>query len=553
MENIMRRTAALCLLLSAPFSLSAAAGSSANPGDMITPASVRAHVEFLADDLLEGRETGMRGYDIAARYVATQFANIGLKPGNGALWYQQVPFRSALVDPAQSRVTINGKTYINRKDVLFGPARVDGKERLVGDVVFAGYCIDDPAQGQNDFANLNVKGKIVACLNGFPKGMASDIGAHYGRTKAKMVEGRGGIGVITIRTLERERTRPWLREIEGPVHPTLNWMQADGAAFNEAPGVAFTATLHDAAAAALFEGGRVPLSKILAEADKQRGRPKGFALKQNFILDRATQMASLSSPNVVAVLPGSDPALAGEYVVMMAHLDHIGVDPARAGDKISNGAMDNASGTASMLEAARALATSPVRQRRPILFVAVTAEERGLLGSDYIARHPVVPAGGKVVSVVNLDMPILLYDFQDVVAFGAEHSTMGPIVARAAAKMGLGLSPDPLPSEGLFTRSDHYSFVKQGVPSVFLMTGFKNGGEAAFQGFLKTHYHKVSDQLDLPFDWNAAAKFARVNMLIAAEIANADTAPLWYADSFFGKVFAPTAAKASAPAVPVGK
>jgi Peptidase family M28 len=533
----------LALALLSPLAVTAAE----KPVDGITPAGVRAHVEFLADDLLEGRETGARGYDIAARYVATQFANIGLSPGNAGDWYQQVPFRSALVKPDESRVTIAGQAFQNRKDVLFGPARTEGKDRHEGEVVFGGYCIDDPKQGQNDLEKLAIKGKFVACLTGFPKGMASDVGAHYGRTKAKMVQDRGGIGLITIRTKERERVRPWEREVEGPAHPTLNWTLADGATFAEAPGIAFNATLHDAAAAALFTGSATALSTVIAQADKQGGRPKGFALKQRFLIERTTTMASVSSPNVLGMLPGSDPALAGEYVVMMAHLDHVGTDPTRDGDKISNGAMDNASGTAAMIEAARALSALPVRPRRPILFVAVTAEERGLLGSDYIARHPVVPAGTKVVSVVNLDMPILLYDFQDVVAFGAEHSTMGPIVSRAAGKMGLALSPDPLPSEGLFTRSDHYSFVKQGVPSVFLMTGFKNGGEQAFQSFLKTHYHKVSDQIDLPFNWDAAAKFARVNMLIAAEIANADAAPLWYDNSFFGKIFAPAALKAPAP------
>jgi Zn-dependent M28 family amino/carboxypeptidase len=249
---------------------------------------------------------------------------------------------------------------------------------------------------------------------------------------------------------------------------------------------------------------------------------------------------------VIGMLPGSDPKLAGEYVLLMGHLDHTGVDPAKVGDKIFNGAMDNASGIAAMLEAARALAASPTRPRRPILFAAVTAEERGLLGSDYLARHSVVP-DGKVVSVVNLDMPILLYDFQDVIAFGAEHSTMGPAVARAAQKIGIALSPDPLPSEGLFTRSDHYSFVKQGVPSVFLMTGFKNGGDKIFADFLKTHYHKVSDQPSLPFNWEAAAKFAKINTLIAAEIANSDDSPKWYEGSFFGSVFAGEQAKATDP------
>lgn len=516
------------------------------PEAVITPEAMRAHIEFLADDALEGRETGTRGHEIAANYVASRFRALGLSTANKDGWFQKVPFAGGLLDEAKSSFTIAGQSFANRKEVLFGPARKDGTDSQQAQVVFVGYGIDDPKAGQNDYAGLNVKGKVVAVLTGFPKGMRSDVGAHYGRSKAKMAQARGAIGVITVRTLERERTRPWTREIEGPIHPTLNWAQADGSGFTETPAIQFGVTLHDKAAAALFAGAPKKLEAVLAEADKVGGRPKGFALKPAITLNRTTTMSRITSPNVIGMLPGSDPKLAGEYVLLMGHLDHTGVDPAKEGDKIFNGAMDNASGIAAMLEAARALASAPTRPRRSILFAAVTAEERGLLGSDYLSRHSVVP-GGKVVSVVNLDMPILLYDFQDVIAFGAEHSTMGPAVARAAQKMGLSLSPDPLPSEGLFTRSDHYSFVKQGVPSIFLITGFKNGGDKIFADFLKTHYHKVSDQPSLPFNWDAAAKFARINTLIAAEIANADDAPKWYQSSFFGSVFAGDAAKATDP------
>jgi hypothetical protein len=519
----------------------AAAPATAGTEDIITPDSMRGHVEFLASDAVEGRETGTDGYNIAAEYVASRYRAIGLKPASDAGWFQQVPFVANLIDEKASSLTINGQKFAVRQEVLMGPARKAGTETVEGQIVFAGFGIDDPKNGQNDYKGLNVQGKIVAVLSGSPKGIASDIGAHYGRTKQKMAEARGAIGVITIRTLERERTRPWTRESEGPQHPSMNWAQADGSMFSEAPGIRFGASLGDKAAEALFAGSKMPLNAILAEADKQGGRPKGFALKSTAKAERITTSASVTSPNVIGILPGSDPKLAGEYVLLMAHLDHNGVDPTKAGDKTFNGAMDNASGTAAMLEAARALASGP-RPKRTVVFAAVTAEERGLLGSDYLARNPV--GAGKVVSVVNLDMPILLYDFQDVIAFGAEHSTMGPAVARAANKLGLSLSPDPLPSEGLFTRSDHYRFVQQGVPSVFLMTGFKNGGDKQFQDFLKTHYHKVSDDLALPINWDAAAKFARVNTMIASEIANADEAPKWYSDSFFGKVFAPGSAKA---------
>ncbi len=535
-----RFIATLCV--AAPLIIAAAEAPEAG----ITPESMRAHIEFLADDKLEGRETGTRGHEIAAQYVASQFRGIGLKPASKDGWFQQVPFTGGLLDEAKSGFSVAGQSFVNRKEVLFGPARTEGTDSQQGQVVFVGYGIDDPKAGQNDYADLNVKGKVVAVLTGFPKGMRSDVGAHYGRSKAKMAQARGAIGVITIRTLERERTRPWTREIEGPIHPTLNWAQSDGSGFTETPAIRFGVTLHDRAAAALFSGAPKTLEAVLTEADKIGGRPKGFAIKPVIKLDRTTTMSRITSPNVIGILPGSDPKLAGEYVLLMGHLDHNGIDPAKEGDKIFNGAMDNASGIAAMLEAARALASAPTRPRRSILFAAVTAEERGLLGSDYLSRHSVVPSG-KVVSVVNLDMPILLYDFQDVIAFGAEHSTMGPAVARAAQKMGLSLSPDPLPSEGFFTRSDHYSFVKQGVPSVFIMTGFKNGGDKIFADFLKTHYHKVSDHPSLPFNWDAAAKFARINTLIAAEIANADDAPKWYESSFFGNVFAGNAAKATDP------
>ena len=232
--------------------------------------------------------------------------------------------------------------------------------------------------------------------------------------------------------------------------------------------------------------------------------------------------------------------------MISAHLDHLGTNPRAGGDKIFNGAMDNASGVATMLETARAFAASSRPPRRSILFVALAGEEEGLLGSAYLAQRPLI-GEGKIVANVNLDMPVLLYDFQDVVAFGAEHSTLGPIVAAATAKMGVALSPDPMPSENLFVRSDHYSFVKAGVPSVFLVTGFGNGGKKAFKSFLASHYHKVSDDLGQAFDWNAAARFAKINYLIAREIADGDAAPLWYDGNQYGDRFARNAPKAPKP------
>ncbi len=499
-----------------------------------TPEGFQAHVEFLSDDLLQGRDTGTPGYDIAARYVATRFQSLGLKPGANGSWYQQVPFALANLGSEAPRVTIGGRTFTHGQEVLVGPTALEATQNVEAPVVFAGFGLDSPANGFDDYRGLDVRGKMVAVLSGTPKGTPSEMGAHLNAEKARMAEQRGAIGVITIPTRADHERRPWARRVELSKGPSMNWIGANGQPFSRAPGIRTGATLDTAAAEALFAGARRPLAAILNEAAREGGKPKGFALKPTVKIERQSQISRVTSPNVLAVLPGSDPALAGEYVVLMAHLDHEGVDPELPGDKIYNGAMDNATGTATLLEVARAMIESGARPKRSILFAAVTAEEDGLLGSEYLARNPVV-GPGKVVGVVNLDMPVLLYDFQDVIAFGADHSTLGPIVSRAVAQANVTLTPDPLPQEGLFTRSDHYRFVQAGVPSVFLMTGFGGEGGQKFRDFLATHYHKPSDQTDLPFNWNAAAKFARINYLIANEIANAPEAPRWYADSFFGR------------------
>jgi hypothetical protein len=527
MRSFLPAAALLCLALPA-----ASIGQQTAP--TFTAEAFRAHVEFLADDLLEGRDTGTRGYDIAARYVATRFEALGLKPGANGSWYQQVPFAIANLGSAPPRVTIGGRTFTHGQEVLVGPSALEANQTVEAPVVFVGYGLDSPAQGFTDYRGLNVRGKIVAMLSGTPKGTPSEMGAHLNAEKGRMAEKHGAIGTITIPTRQDLERRPWARRVELSKGPAMAWIGQDGQPFSRAPGIRTGASLDTAAAEALFAGARRPLAGVLDEAARDGGKPKGFALKPTVKIERQSEISRIESPNVLAVLPGSDPQLASEFVVLMAHLDHEGVDPDLGGDKTYNGAMDNATGTATLLEVARAMAAAPDRPKRSVLFAAVTAEEDGLLGSEYLAKHPVVGTG-KVVGVVNLDMPVLLYDFQDVIAFGSDHSTLGTIVDRAVRQANVTLSPDPLPQEGLFTRSDHYRFVQAGIPSVFLMTGFAGQGRERFQNFLATHYHKPSDQTDLPFDWDAGAKFSRINYLIANEIANAPEAPRWYGDSFFGQ------------------
>jgi Zn-dependent M28 family amino/carboxypeptidase len=533
-------------LFAAAAALALASGATAQTAGTtpeFTAEAFRSHVAFLGDDLLEGRDAGSRGYELGALYVATQFEGLGLKPAGDDGWYQQVPFlQYKLADKAGS-VTIGGKSFANRAEVLVGASPVAGPQTVEAPVVFVGYGISSPALGIDDYKGLNVKGKIVAMIGGTPKGLPSDVAAHTNSDKRRMAAEKGAVGLIMLRSAEEAARRPWARLTENAGEPALTWLGKDEQPYSASPGIRARATLDAPAAEALFAGSKRSFAQV--QADAAKGGPiKGFALKQTVRIEQQSEVARTKSPNVLGIIPGSDPALAGEYVLLMAHLDGLGVHDREGDDDIHNGAMDNSTGIATLLEVARAMQLPGNRPKRSILLAAVTAEEDGLLGAQYLARNPVVK-DGKVVGVVNLDMPVLLYDFQDVIAFGAEHSTMGPIVERAAARIGIKLTPDPLPQEGLFTRSDHYRFVQEGIPAVFLMTGFANGGQEKFTGFLATDYHKPTDDLKLPFDWKAGAKFAQINYLIASEIANAPQAPRWYSDSFFGKTLAPNAQKAA--------
>lgn len=515
----------------------------------ISAQEIRADVGFLADDLLEGRDAGTRGYDLAARYVAARFEALGLQQALPNSWYQPLTLSVAQLDKAVvPSLTIGGRRFDNGGDVAIGAFGREPRQSIEARAVFVGYGLKSEREDIDDYAGLDLKGKFAVALSGSPSGMPSEIGAHLAAEKAVAAEQAGAIGLISIPSDGQLARVPWTRLRERVGEPALGWLDADGRPFTRTPDIRGAAQVNDAAADALLAGSGRSLGALRAAAAKKGERPEGFALKPRVKLDRSSIVTTAASRNVLAVLPGSDPALGREYVLLMAHLDHLGVkESARGKDKIYNGAMDNASGVAIMLAVARAFAQEGERPKRSILFAAVTAEEDGLLGSQYLAKNPVLPTGGKLVGVVNLDMPILTYDFKDVIAFGAEHSTLGPIVESAARASGVALSPDPLPGEGLFARSDHYRFVQEGVPAVFLMTGFAGLGREAFGRFLKTDYHQPSDQISLPFHWKAAAKFARVNYAIAREVADAAEAPRWYQGDFFGDAFAPGAPKAPKP------
>jgi Zn-dependent M28 family amino/carboxypeptidase len=529
--------------------LSACALSATATAQTFSPERIRADVAFLADDLLEGRGTGTRGYDLAARYVASRLEGMGLKPGGAdGSWYQDIPFVSASLDPAvPSAVTIAGQRFSQGNHVIVSSTVAAPKIDETAEAVFVGYGLEDQSVGLDDYRGLDVRGKIVVYLWGVPDGLPSEIAATLSDKKNELAVSKGAVGVISVATPKLMKILPWERFVANNALPKMRWVHPDGRIEDPVGPLRLSALIDQTAAERLFQGTPLDGGKLAALFGNPKARPKGFALKSPIRVERSSVIERTRSANVLGLLPGSDPTLAGEVVMLSGHLDHLGLKPgAAAGDHVYNGAMDNAVGIATMLEAAKAFTESGARPKRSVMFVALTAEEKGLFGSEYLASYPAY-GGRKLVANVNLDMPILTYDFSDVVAFGAEHSTIGQAVASAAGKIGVSLSPDPAPEQQSFVRTDHYSFVKKGVPAVSLNTGFAQGGKKATETFESRHYHALSDEIDQPFNWNAAAKFARINYLIARELADAPEAPRWYEGNYFGNRFAPGQAKARKP------
>lgn len=500
---------------------------------------IRADVEFLASDLLEGRDTGSRGHELAAAYVASRFRALGLRPaGEKGGWYQQVPLRRATggAPPVVSLATARSRTPLTPgTDVAVRPSLVDKQRQFEAGLVFVGHGLVDSSLGLDDYAGLDVRAKIVVALAGTPKGLRNDVAAHLGSMKDDFAAQRGAVGYIELPG-DGPSAR-WNAVGAFAARPVIDWIDARGVTGAGAAARLTQIALSEAIAVRLFESSGKSFATLRAQG-KGSNRVRGFDLPARLAVQATSQWSQFSSPEVVGLLPGSDARLAAEHVVLTGHLDHIGVNRgAKPGeDAINNGALDNASGIATMLEAAREFVESGKPPRRSVLFIAHTGEEKGLLGADYFAAHPTVPIG-QIVGLVNLDMPLLLYDFRDVIAFGAEHSTLARAVADAGRALGIAAANDPMPQESLFVRSDHYRFITRGVPSVFLTTGYANGGEAKWKRFLADGYHSPSDDVSQPIDWNAAGRFGELNYRIARTLADADQRPMWYRGSYFGDTF----------------
>jgi Zn-dependent M28 family amino/carboxypeptidase len=522
----------------------------------ISADAIRARMEFLADDALEGRGTASRGHEIAAKYVASEFASMGLAPaGDSGSYFQRVPLRSTQVDGAKSTLTL--RLPDGEKTLAYGtewtavgdPGRDDVS--VEAPVVFVGANVTATDQNYDDYRGIDATGKIVAFVSRTPS-FESAVKAHYsnGIVRRANAVAHGAVGAIRLADPTGEKQYSFAMIARDNQSPSFNWLDPGGRPNDYFEPLRAIANVSMDVTRNMFRASGHRADDIFAAADAGKSQP--FDMKVTARLHKVTTGHDVSSPNVVATLEGSDPVLKNEYVVYSAHLDHLGIGAVVKGDRIYNGMLDNASGTAIMLELARAFSTLQPRPRRSILFVAVTAEESGLLGSDYFAHNPTVPKSSMVANV-NVDEAGILWPMRDAIAYGAEHSTLQAVAKQAADRLGIALTPDPTPEQVLFVRSDQYSFVKQGIPSVFTVVGFKSDNPAInptkiWDTWETERYHQPQDDARQPrLMFGEAVTFAKFNFLLGYLVAQDPKRPEWNKNDFFGERYGPIANQRAAP------
>jgi len=515
--------------------------------DAISGELIKQHMGILADDALEGRGLGTEGYERALRYVETTLKSYGVEPaGEGGTFRQRVPLRNSTVVQEASSMNVTSpagtKTLGYGVDYLLGGDHL--REQVAIDnapVAFVGYGVSAPALGYDDFTTAgDLTGKVVMYLSGAPASLPSNERAYFSSGAVKDAEAvkRGAIGTISFTSPDDPRFR-WDVSVASSTQGSFAWVNEQGQPSRGDPALRGSESLNHSGVAALFAGTPTPLADVFAAA--AASRPQAFDLPTRVSIATSSTHRDIESANLVGRVPGSDPQLQAEHVVYIAHVDHFGRGVAMNGDDIYNGAHDNASGVAIVLEIAHASTVLPTRPKRSALFLFVTAEERGLLGSDYFARHPTVPRDSLVADLA-LDMPFLFHPLKDIVPYGAQHSTLLAPVTRAAQHLGIALAEDPIPEQVLFIRSDHYSFVRQGIPSLFLKSGFETGdpalnGSDINAAYRRDVYHKPNDDMSQAFDFDAGASHARLNFLTGWLVAQETARPAWNPGDFFGTLF----------------
>lgn len=491
-------------------------------------------VETLAADDMEGRAAGSEGHRRASDLVARRFAALGLAPaGDAGGYFQTVRLeeRRILSDGTEADLVTGGTAAPLRlpDDIVLRVAGAPPPERIDAPLVFIGYGMHLPEAGHDDFAGVDLTGKVAVVIGGGPAALSGALKSHARAERPRLLAQRGAIGLITLGT-PAQAEQGWANVARASAQPGM--YPADPSMRTIATPF-LTAAINPAAAERLFAGSGHSFAEIAALADASRP-VAGFALAPRLRARVATDSRQVETRNVVARLPGRDARLRGEHVVLTAHLDGLGIGTPVEGDAIYNGALDNAAGVSALLDIAEVYRRQRARPRRSILFVALTGEEKGLLGSRYFAQRPPVPRGS-IVADLNYDMALPLFPLTSITILGAEESSIGADARAVSAEMGLPLAPDPFPDRNSFVRSDQYSFIEQGIPAVAFKFGFAAGTpEAATErAWRANRYHSPSDDAAQSVFREDEIRLHDFIAALALRIANADARPRWNSDSFF--------------------
>ena len=493
------------------------------------------HVKFLADDSLEGRDTGSEGLRKAESYAVDQLQKAGLRPLGTKGFYQPVRFHQYQVDESKSSLALleggQSKSLSFADDAFISSRLTRESKKLAAPLVFIGYGLKIPEKNLDDLSGLNLKGKVVVYLAGSPSDIPTALASHYQSVgeRWKALRAAGVVGIISIAN-PASMDIPWSRISVNRNHPSMDLADPE---FNETEGLQIGVAFNPASAEQLFAGSGHTFAEI-ATLGKDRKPLPHFPLAVSLKAEAAIQSKSLESANLVAVLPGTDPALKKEFVVLSAHIDHIGIGAPINGDRIYNGAMDDGSGSALVLDMAASLKAHPEAHKRSLLFLLVTAEEKGLLGSKYFAAHPTVPLKSMVADI-NVDMFLPIVPLKILKIEGIEESDLGTRASAISESLGVKPIADPEPLRNAFIRSDQYSFIKKGVPAVKMDVGFELGTpeQKIFKDWLTHRYHAPSDDVNQPVDLQAAALYEEITRRLLLDTANASARPQWKPDSFF--------------------
>jgi hypothetical protein len=495
-----------------------------------------AHVTFLASDTMRGRDTGSPEHRKAAEYIAAEFKKAGLEPGGTNGYFQPIKFRSRRIVEEKSSIQLSrpsSQTAGIVENVVLGEEatfsmRIEPESSVDAEIVFAGYGLQVPEAKFDDLAGLNVRGKIVMLMTGGPSNIPGPLLAHYQNTRWEYLKKAGAIGTFSIQN-PKGQDIPWDRSKLSRFMPAV--AIADPA-LDETLGQQVAVTVNPAKADRFLEGSGHTMQELLALSNDGKPLPH-FPIPARARIRVTIDAQALESDNVIGILRGTDPKLRDEYIVISAHLDHVGAGEPINGDRIYNGAMDNASGIATLIETAAAAAARHAN-KRTLVFAAVTAEEKGLLGSRYYANKPTVPARN-IVANLNTDMFLPLFPLKSLIVQGLEESDLANDLKAVARPLAIEVLSDPEPERNAFVRSDQYSFIKTGVPALSLKVGFTKGSaeHEIVKKWRTERYHAPSDDLAQPIDRQAAEDFGKVYLALVEAVANRPARPRWNTDSFF--------------------